>query len=1007
MTSAVVTGLAVGTDGLLEQRADEGVRGELAGRSGDDLALRLSLPLAANASAQDAGVREVIETEFVRADLAISVDRSVQGRVILTRAEGQSDESGAQVLAVSVPDFEARADLVTGSWPDGSGFTMQADAAARLELAPGAIVQLGGVPFELTGTWRIRDAHDARWTNSRLVSEGATVQLSAVVVIAEADWARLDADRRAIWSVLPDIRYLSAADLSTIPNVWSRLSGPLRDEVGSLAELERSGRFARTAEEIKASVAGLGAVAPLALLLIGALALATLAQLARLLAIEREDETRLLWSRGASRGGIAGHAGLEALTVALAGAAIGTSITLGAVAASGTNRGFDTGILALPLPVPGAVVAGTAALFAAAIAWGFVRRLDLNRGERSRRRPGVRNVELLVLVGLAAAVTTWQLRLYDSPFTPTTSGELTVDPITVTAPALVLIAVVLAAVALAPVTGRLLDRPGRRASIGSLLAVRNVARRTEVVSASVTILAIAVATIVVAAGYSGSWSLAFDRTAQLRAGADMAASVDPPGLAVRTIDAIGALPEVSATAALHVETIQIAGGAVSLVAVSPDALRDMVAPLALPGVHEVAEGLRAEVPGPGLPSGTERLEIMVAVTGFLVAPTLGLQIADAYGVLRELELESSADWEPAGLITYSASIPQMLGNAQEPLQVLAVDVGIPNGAVAPGTDGGWEMQSIRAGGPSGTAELGLGGFWFPQSDDSTLALPLRSASGHGFEADSSARIVRMTPVMSSDALRPIAISTAFAARTRTGIGDMVTLRPAGGAQSVGAVVVKIVATVPSAGRDEAVLIDLGIIRNGQLMTAAPPAAPRLLWMSTGQPEAAAAAVRDLLPAGSRLADANESATRAALGAATIALWSSAIACAVLALITVAASARAQGRGRRGEVVILRALGVDARQQGAIRGTEFALMSTAAAGSGLAAGAAVVLATIGPFARSAVPAALPSAATPLAVDAIGGGAVLLALALGLGAIAMFTARRVTRDARSSGTAEQEQ
>ena len=169
LSVAVATGLVVATGSLLDHRADEGVQGEVAGLSGDDRALRLSLPLAADAVEQDAVVRAAITGDFARATAGVSIDRSVEGRVELT-FEGDDAFSGP-IEALSVPDIDARADLVAGTWSGASGITMQADAAAALGIDPGDIVALNGEPFEMTGTWRVRDALDPRW--DRLVARDA------------------------------------------------------------------------------------------------------------------------------------------------------------------------------------------------------------------------------------------------------------------------------------------------------------------------------------------------------------------------------------------------------------------------------------------------------------------------------------------------------------------------------------------------------------------------------------------------------------------------------------------------------------------------------------------------------------------------------------------------------------------------------------------------------------------------------------------------------------------
>ncbi len=192
LTSAVISGLVVATGGLLDRHAVEGVRAEFATRSGDERALRLSLPLAGDADAQDAGVRSALDLDFARVDAPIAIDRVVEGRVELSSGDGR-----ASVIAeaLSIEGFPDRASLVAGDWAGADGLTMQADAAEALSLEPGAVVEVSGERFTLTGTWRITDRLDPRWTDPRLMAEGSAGDRAAVVVLDESSWARLAAEQ--------------------------------------------------------------------------------------------------------------------------------------------------------------------------------------------------------------------------------------------------------------------------------------------------------------------------------------------------------------------------------------------------------------------------------------------------------------------------------------------------------------------------------------------------------------------------------------------------------------------------------------------------------------------------------------------------------------------------------------------------------------------------------------------------------------------------------------------
>ena len=112
----------------------------------------------------------------------------------------------------------------------------------------------------------------------------------------------------------------------------------------------------------------------------------------------------------------------------------------------------------------------------------------------------------------------------------------------VAAPAALLVAVVLAALTLFPLVAGRAERRSRGDDVTRLLAARHLSRRLVPVTAPVLAVAIAAATLVAAATYSGTWTSGFDTTRQLRAGADVRVSTDQPGPDVATLDAVARAP---------------------------------------------------------------------------------------------------------------------------------------------------------------------------------------------------------------------------------------------------------------------------------------------------------------------------------------------------------------------------------------------------------------------------------------------------------------------------------
>jgi ABC-type lipoprotein release transport system permease subunit len=264
--------------------------------------------------------------------------------------------------------------------------------------------------------------------------------------------------------------------------------------------------------------------------------------------------------------------------------------------------------------------------------------------------------------------------------------------------------------------------------------------------------------------------------------------------------------------------------------------------------------------------------------------------------------------------------------------------------------------------------------------------------------------VRLAPRLSSSDIVPIVLSQSLAESTAATVGDLVSLLSIGNAAPVRAVVVEVIEVVPSAPASRSLLIDLGVVRGLQFAAIEPVPLTSLLWISSDDSSATAEAARELLPAGSRVNDATERALRSALGSAVVALWMTAAGSAALAFVVIGSSARAQHRSRRPEVAVLRALGLSARRQGAVRSREIILAATVGVLGGVGAGAVAVSFAVVPFARSALPADVTLAATPLAVDFSAGAIAIAGLVLGLVVIALATALRVSRDARSANAAE---
>jgi ABC-type lipoprotein release transport system permease subunit len=1016
---ALVSGLSVGVAGYLAQAADDGVRSGLAERSGAELALRASLQLAEDAELQDREVRAAIAQSFLIDGHAIpmTVDRTVEGKADLARLVDGVPDTLHRALVISVSDIEERASIVDGSWASGiDEATLQADAAARLDIVVGDSILLGDSEFVMTGTWRVTDHLDPRWLGDTIVTDGYKDPDVGPVVIDEAAWPRLEnTDPRARWTLVPEAQQLSAGDLGPIVAAWNSINAAWRGDISSdLVTLEKQGRFKRTALELGTRVDALRAVQPVALLLLAAIALVTLAELGRLLTTTRSNEIALLWSRGASALDVARTTAAETAVTAGIGAILGTGAALGVLAwrddgldAAVTDAGNALWIAPLAVTIAAVVVIAGSAFRSAR------RQTVRDPGDASGRARRLAGPGLVILVTAAAALAVWQLWLYGSPLTPSRAGGTQVDPVAVVAPALALVAIVLIGLALFPRVASLDERSSRRAGVARTLASRTVSRRLQLVAAPIVVVAVACANLVLAAGYATTWSDSFAQATELRAGAPVHVTTGSPGFSSDVIDRVTALPGVDGAAPLHVETLQLGNETGSILGVAPAALAELATTASGSFDREKLAGqIAMDIAGPDLPVGTTRVELDTFLTKFSLTPTVTFYISDALGVMRELELEGSDGAPPDDKgtrpVTYAADVPDALLAAPGPWRILAIDVVAARDAVVGQDFASFEMLALTAISGSTRTTLQSDAYWIPETPQLAFSPPNSNFSGQGFSIFSDTLLVRLTPSFDgSPADRvnpPIVISQQLAERFGVELGGKVSFFLEDSFERLDAEVVAIVPAIPGAPLETALLIDIGVVQHLGLRVTEVQNQPDDLWIQTSDEAAAAAALRPELPANSTIETSTDPSGRLVLGSASVALWMAAAGCGLLAGVTVGAVVGAQLRSRRLDIAVLRALGLDSRMQAAIRRRELLIVLGYGAVLGLIAGAAVTALTVRQLARAAVPNPYDTVATPLGVDVLGLAAGLGALVVVLAVIVAVYSIRVARLARSAATTE---
>lgn len=963
---AVSSGVATGILGFLRAAEVDGVHSLLESRTGADRALELSLTTEADADAQDARVDALLGTVFRDGDrvLPVSVFRST------VSANPVPLSIVVRAFAASIPELESNADLIDGTWPAGAGHaSVQADAAAALGLVPGDSLEVGNMTATITGTWRLSDPFDPRWVSDPLLTTGLEGAVLGPIVLSPDALVATGATTRTRSAIVPEVSALRAGDLQIFLTGWDGITDSLRSDGGFRVDsLDLGGRFDTAAESAQESVDALRAVVPVTLLVVAAIAILTLLQLGRLLASLRADEWLLLWSRGDTVPGLLRVTIIEALAVASLAAAAGTGLGLLAL-------GEDPLLLrSLVWIVPATTVLVATLAFGATT---FVALRSVARHEAAEdggRAARVSGIAGPILLALAAGISTWQLLLYGSPLTPTRDGGTQVDPLAVLAPALVLLTLVTLALATVPMLTRPLDRLADR-STRLALVPRTLARRSRLLAAPLVLCALASGQVTLAAGYAQTWNATYTTASELRAGSELTVTGARARLTESTLDTIAGVDGVTVAAPVYSEQVLVGATTASMIAVTPAALAFLAIPVT--GILDpaaLADRITAPFDGPVLPDGTSTIGLTVDSTA-ATPDDLTVVVADEFGVQHSLPVTES----------YSAVLPAGRGE----WRIDAIIVALKDGGAASLT-----ITGITADG----AAIDLGAGWSAAGFDPRPVFVAPVSSGPGFTDAAAVSTVHLTPplgFLGGDTRPPVVVSTALAAEAGIRVGDIVPIYLDSRLDSVSCLVTAIVPAIPGARLESAFLIDGAIVQAARLGIYSELSPPRVAWLGADDPAVAADTVRAAITPGVTVSALSTDDNRAILGSAATALWIGAAGGGILSVVAVIAVVGAQVRSRRGEVDVLRALGVSDRELAATRRAELGAALAVGLIVGVLSGLVVTLLTIPALARAAVPESYAAIATTVGIHPLGLGIGLGAFALSFGIIGVEYGRRVTR------------
>lgn len=1050
---AVLTGALGVTVGWTQAAATAGARDGLAAAEPSGRAVQLSTRLAddAEADAQDARVQQVLAELLDGVPHRVTYD--VRTEPQYTR-DGEGQDLGRWSLTLLPAASRAAAltgggaegvTLVDGAWPTATDeAAVQADAAEAAGLTVGDTLRVGvdpdepadtGTPVTVAATWRVTDADDAVWLGDPTTLTGTDGAYPGPVVVSREVVEGLDTDPFARWTVVPDGAALTPADLPALAGLTGEVERALGEDADVAPRgLTVTGTLDVTAADLAASLRAADAVALVPLCLLALVGLVALVQVARLVAATREGEVALLVSRGAAPGTVTAAAAVEGALLTLTAAAAGGTAAWAALRVVARADAGAAVPAATPLAVALAVAVvatSTLVLVAALQAQAAVRRQVTDRSGRVRQ---VAALGTVVLTMAAAALSVAQLLRYGSPLLATPDGPRT-DPAAAAAPALVLAALAVVAMAvLGPATRLWAGIAGRSRGAVGPLAARQVARRLVVYVVPVVLLVLAGGAATLAGGYTGTADRLRADVDVLANGADVRVTAPESG----RLDPVPYLPggsgpgdTAAAAAPVLSGTAYSDGRPVTLLALPAAELpRVMRAPAEVVDVERLAEDLASDAfaGAPALPDGAR--EVVLTLRGGMrhagpaaLAEALGqhelavsLVLATPDGTLARVDLGRLTGGDGTGNTLGPVPTTHELAGRVPPApagqawRVAALDVAMTPGFVEAETT--FAVNRLTADGePLEVTE------WTPSETlDGPAGLTLtpgRAELTVPFAAGTTgAARLRLLATPDTGPI-PLLASTSLTGALDVAPGDTFELTLGGTRLPV--VVAATTGTVPGALEPYAAVVDRGALAAALVREVSDPVLTSEVWLAAGLPGAAAPAgtVERLAREASAEAETAGASSRERPTVTTpgygstdtaapvrVSFWLAASGATLLALAGVLAVAVATLRERRGEVIVLRAVGLGPLAQARARATELVAVGAVALTVGAVAGWAVARLTAGGLSAATLTGIDAAPPARFVLETTATGLVLAAAVAGLVLVAAGVGGRVAAQARDT-------
>jgi hypothetical protein len=613
--------------------------------------------------------------------------------------------------------LERQARLLEGTWPRPAPqgtieVALSQPAAQAMRLAYGDEFSLVGrldhktVRAKLTGVFQLADPYADRWNGEELLrrgmERGGYTTYGPLMVPRDTFLARFTSTTVTVtWTAVPDLRHLTQERLRPFATSVAALGDSLKRDCPSCETFSRLPEMLTQLDQAALVARSTMLVPVLQLLLLAAYALILTA---RLLVDHRRMEVALLRSRGAGSVWLALLTGAEALLVAipcaiiapfLAPQLLGLINAIPWIQAAGVRIAPEPGIGTFA--VSGGVALASAVLLALPALRGARRTYVEEQAARGRgdahgvlQRAGG-DLALLVVAALAI----WQLQRYGAPVTATTGGDLGIDPLIVTGPALALLCGGMLGLRLVPRVSRIAERfTSRRPGLAPALGAWQVSRRPLRYSGPALLLTMAVAIGVVSMATAATWRTSQVDQARHQAGADLRVSgpveSDELGRLGRG-SAYAALPGITAVSPAYRGTASFSGGTGTLLAADATKLGRMLLlrpDLTAHPVSTLAARLAAGrpdaplVPLPGTPKSLVlevrlRLDLPATAPGYA---DLGLSmvVSDALGAQRQIPLSPLVpDGKPHQVSLDLSALAGRSGGLSYPLGIRGFALRIP------------------------------------------------------------------------------------------------------------------------------------------------------------------------------------------------------------------------------------------------------------------------------------------------------------------------------------------